>query len=55
MRAMLAGAAILVAIAWSSLQLGWGLLGILSAISALMLWRSATNLGRFWQQSWPAP
>ena len=55
MRAMLAGAAILVAIAWSSLQLGWGLPGILSAISALMLWRSATNLGRFLQQRWPAP
>ncbi|MGH7812043.1 MAG: hypothetical protein ACREP5_17335, partial [Candidatus Binatia bacterium] len=54
MWAMLAGAAILVAVAWSSLQLGWGLLGILSAISALMLWRSSTNLGRF-LQNWPAP
>jgi MATE family multidrug resistance protein len=54
MWAMLAGAAILVAIAWSSLQLGWGLLGILSAVSALMLWRSATNLGRFFSQRWPA-
>ena len=55
MWAMLAGAVILVAIAWSSLQLGWGLPGILSAVSALMLWRSATNLGRFLQQRWPAP
>ena len=54
MWAMLAGAAILVAVAWSSLQLGWGLLGILSAISALMMWRSATNLGRFLQLKWPA-
>ena len=55
MWAMLAGAAILVAVAWSSLQLSWGLPGILSAISALMLWRSATNLGRFLQQKWPVP
>ena len=52
MWAMLAGAAILIAIAWSSLQFGWGLMGILSAISALMLWRSATNFGRFLNQKW---
>jgi len=52
MWAMLAGAAILIAIAWSSLQFGWGLMGILSAISALMLWRSATNFGRFFNQKW---
>jgi hypothetical protein len=34
------------------LQFGWGLMGILSAISALMLWRSATNFGRFFNQKW---
>ncbi len=52
MWAMLAGAAILIAIAWSSLQFGWGLMGILVAIGALMLWRSATNFGRFFKQKW---
>jgi MATE family multidrug resistance protein len=52
MWAMLAGAAILIAVAWSSLQFDWGLMGILSAISALMLWRSATNLSRFLSRKW---
>ena len=52
MWAMLVGAAILITIAWSSLQFGWGLMGILSAVSALMLWRSATNSGRFFSQKW---
>lgn len=52
MWAMLAGAVILIAIARASLQLGWGLMGILSAVGALMLWRSATNLGRFVKQMW---
>jgi len=49
---MLAGAAILIAGAWSSLQFDWALMGILSAISAMMLWRSTTNLGRFFKQKW---
>ncbi|MBM4298294.1 MAG: MATE family efflux transporter [Deltaproteobacteria bacterium] len=52
MWAMLAGAMILIAIAWSALQLAWGLTGILSAVAALMAWRSATNLLRFFRQTW---
>jgi MATE family multidrug resistance protein len=52
MWAMLAGAMILIAIAWSALQLAWGLTGILSAVTALMAWRSATNLVRFFKQTW---
>ena len=52
MRAMLAGAAIMIPIAWLSWQLGWGLMGILLAISMLMSWRGATNIGRFVSHAW---
>ena len=52
MRAMLAGAAIMIPIAWLSWQLGWGLMGILLAISMLMSWRGATNIGRFISTAW---
>ena len=55
MWAMLAGAALMIPIAWLSLQNGWGLMGILCAIAALMSWRAATNarrfMGRGWQQA----
>lgn len=52
MWAMLAGAALMIPIAWLSLQNGWGLLGILCAIAVLMSWRAATNVGRFMGRAW---
>jgi MATE family multidrug resistance protein len=52
MWAMVAGAAIMIPLAWSSRQFGWGLLGILLAIVALMIWRAATNIGRFISSAW---
>ncbi len=52
MWAMLGGAAIMVPLAWSALQFGWGLLGVLLAIVALMVWRGATNVGRFYCGAW---
>lgn len=52
MWAMLAGAAIMLPLAWSALQFGWGLLGVLLAIVALMVWRGATNGGRFYLRGW---
>ena len=52
MKAMLAGAAIMIPLAWSSLQFGWGLMGILLAIAALMVWRAATNASRFVANPW---
>ena len=55
MKAMLAGAAIMIPLAWSSLHFGWGLMGILLSITVLMSWRAATNVSRFvgnlWQRS----
>ena len=54
-KAMLVGAAIMIPLAWSSLHFGWGLMGILLSITALMSWRAATNVNRFvgnlWQRS----
>jgi MATE family multidrug resistance protein len=59
MKAMLAGAAIMIPLAWSSLHFGWSLMGILLAITALMSWRGATNVSRFagnaWQRSSSEP
>lgn len=52
MKAMLAGAAITVPLAWSSLHFGWALMGILLSITALMLWRGATNVSRFVGNTW---
>jgi MATE family multidrug resistance protein len=52
MWAMLIGAALLIAVAWSALELGWGLIGIVSAVGTLMAWRSATNLSRFLGRRW---
>lgn len=52
MKAMLAGAAIMIPLAWSSLHFGWGLLGILLSITALMTWRAATNVSRFVGNTW---
>jgi MATE family, multidrug efflux pump len=53
MWAMLAGAlAVFVPISWSSLHFRWGLIGIVSGVSALMLWRCATNLLRFFSRRW---
>lgn len=55
MRAMLIGAlGIFVPIAWLSLHEGWGLLGIWSGLSLLMMWRLTTNLLRFFSQRWAA-
>jgi putative MATE family efflux protein len=55
MWAMLTGGlAFFVPIAWASAQFGWSLMGILSAISALMLWRCLTNLRRFLSRKWAA-
>jgi len=52
MKAMLAGAAIMIPLAWSSLQWGWGLMKILVSITALMLWRGTTNVSRFAGNGW---
>jgi len=52
MSAMLAGAALMVPLAWLALQMGWGVIGILTAIAALMSWRAATNVGRFIGRAW---
>jgi Na+-driven multidrug efflux pump len=51
--AMLAGAlAVFVPISWSSLRFSWGLIGIVSGVSALMVWRCATNVLRFFSRRW---
>ena len=52
MKAMLAGAAIMIPLAWTSLQLSWGLMGILLSITALMSWRAAMNVSRFMGNGW---
>jgi putative MATE family efflux protein len=52
MWAMLAGATIMMPIAWLASQLDWGLLGILFAIAALMIWRGTTNVARFVSNAW---
>ena len=52
MWAMVAGAAIMIPLTWSARQFGWGLLGILLAIVTLMIWRAATNIGRFISAAW---
>ncbi|HWH79138.1 MAG TPA: hypothetical protein VNT76_17270, partial [Candidatus Binatus sp.] len=53
MWAMLAGAlAVFVPISWSALHFGWGLIGIVGGLSALMAWRCATNLLRFLNRRW---
>lgn len=55
MWAMLIGAlGIFVPIAWLSLHLGWGLLGVWIGLSLLMTWRLATNLYRFFSKRWAA-
>jgi len=52
MKAMLAGAAITIPLARTSLHFGWSLMGILLAITALMVWRAATNASRFFGNTW---
>jgi hypothetical protein len=58
MRVNLAIASAIDKLGWSAraysrvLQFGWSLTGILSAISALMLWRWVTNLHRFLSRKW---
>lgn len=53
MWAMLAGGLCLfLPIAWAAGQYNWGLMGIVSAIGALMLTRLATNLFRFLGRKW---
>lgn len=52
MWAMVAGAAIMIPLAWSARQFDLGLPGILLAIVALMIWRAATNVSRFVNQAW---
>jgi putative MATE family efflux protein len=53
MRAMLIGAlGLFVPIAWLSLREGWGLPGVWIGLSALMLWRLATNSFRFFSRRW---
>lgn len=53
MWAMLAGGCgVFIPISWLSLNYGWGLAGILIGLSALMLWRCATNVFRFTGGKW---
>jgi MATE family multidrug resistance protein len=53
MWAMLAGGCgVFIPISWLSLNYGWGLTGILVGLSALMLWRCATNVSRFTGGKW---
>ena len=53
MWAMLIGAlGIFVPIAWLSLHLQWGLLGVWIGFSLLMAWRAASNLYRFFSKPW---
>lgn len=53
MWAMLAGGCgLFIPISWLSLIYGWGLTGILIGLSALMLWRCATNAYRFGGGQW---
>ena len=53
MKAMLFGTLIIfVPLSWLSLQLGWGLAGIWSGISVLMVWRLITNVYRFVSRRW---
>ncbi len=55
MWAMLAGGCgVFIPISWLSLDYGWGLTGILIGLSALMLWRGATNVFRFTGRKWTA-
>jgi len=55
MWAMLAGGCgVFIPISWLSLNYGWGLTGILIGLSALMLWRCATNVFRFTGRKWTA-
>lgn len=55
MWAMLAGGCgVFIPISWLSLNYGWGLAGILIGLSALMLWRCATNVFRFTGRKWTA-
>ena len=53
MWAMLIGAlGIFVPISWMSLHWGWGLTGIWAGVGALMSWRLATLLYRFFSRKW---
>ncbi len=55
MWAMLAGGCgVFIPLSWLSLNYGWGLAGILIGLSALMLWRCATNVFRFTGRKWTA-
>jgi len=55
MWAMLAGGfGVFIPISWLSLNYDWGLTGILTGLSALMLWRCATNVFRFTGRKWTA-
>jgi putative MATE family efflux protein len=49
---LIGGFGIFLPISWLSLRYGWGLAGIVSGLAALMLWRLASNLYRFVDQSW---
>lgn len=56
MWAMLIGAlGIFVPIAWASLHWQWGLAGVWTGLSLLMVWRLATNLHRFFSKRWAVP
>ncbi len=48
------GFGVFVPISWLSLNYSWGLAGILIGLSALMLWRGATNVYRFTGRKWTA-
>ncbi len=53
MWAMLSGGlGIFIPISWLSLNYGWGLTGILTGVSVLMLWRFGTNACRFISRKW---
>jgi MATE family, multidrug efflux pump len=49
---LIGGLGIFVPISWISLHLGWGLTGIWAGVGALMSWRLATLLYRFFSRSW---
>jgi Na+-driven multidrug efflux pump len=53
MWAMLIGAlGIFAPICWMALNWGWGLIGIWTGVGALMSWRLATLLYRFFSRKW---
>jgi MATE family multidrug resistance protein len=49
---LIGGFGIFAPLSWLSLYFGWGLIGIIIGVSALMSWRCATNFGRFLGRKW---